>query len=185
MYKYIYILLNKYVWFSATWPPLWSSRQSFWLQIQRSRVRFPALPDFLRSSGSGTRGPLSLVSTIEELLGRNISGFGLENREYGRGDPLRWPRDTLYPQKLELTLPTSCGRSAGVFRLLTEATEFVFCYIGTLYGDSVRGEALIVSRITSFQKENAFDSNSFRTLNIFHGPSVEIHCCVQCLNRPY
>ena len=28
------------------WPPLWSSGQSFWLQIQRSRVRFPALPDF-------------------------------------------------------------------------------------------------------------------------------------------
>ena len=25
---------------------LWSSAQSFWLQIQRSRVRFPALPDF-------------------------------------------------------------------------------------------------------------------------------------------
>ena len=29
-----------------TGPPLWSSGQSFWLQIQRSRVRFPALPDF-------------------------------------------------------------------------------------------------------------------------------------------
>jgi hypothetical protein len=43
------------------------------------------------------RGPLSLVSTIEELLGRNSSGSGLENREYGRGDPLRSPRDTLYP----------------------------------------------------------------------------------------
>ena len=28
--------------------------RSFWLQIQRSRVRFPALPDFLSSSGSGT-----------------------------------------------------------------------------------------------------------------------------------
>jgi hypothetical protein len=28
--------------------------QSFWLQIQRSRVRFPALPDILRSRGSGT-----------------------------------------------------------------------------------------------------------------------------------
>jgi len=27
-------------------PPLWSSGQSFWLQIQRYRVRFPALPDF-------------------------------------------------------------------------------------------------------------------------------------------
>ena len=35
-------------------PPLWSSGQSFWLQIQRSRARFPALPDFLSSSGSGT-----------------------------------------------------------------------------------------------------------------------------------
>ena len=31
-----------------------SSGQSFWLQIQRSRVRSPALPDFLSSSGSGT-----------------------------------------------------------------------------------------------------------------------------------
>ena len=37
-------------------PPLWSSGQSFWLQIERSRVRFKALPDFLSSSGSGT-GP--------------------------------------------------------------------------------------------------------------------------------
>jgi hypothetical protein len=34
-------------------PPLWSSGQSSWLQIQRSLVRFPAQPDFLRSSGSG------------------------------------------------------------------------------------------------------------------------------------
>ena len=35
-------------------PHLWSSGQSFWLQIQRARVRFPPLPDFLSSSGSGT-----------------------------------------------------------------------------------------------------------------------------------
>ena len=35
--------LSKYV---VARPPLWSSGQSFWLQIQRSRVRFPALPDF-------------------------------------------------------------------------------------------------------------------------------------------
>jgi hypothetical protein len=33
---------------------LWSSGQSSWLQIQRSRVRFSALPHFLRSSGSET-----------------------------------------------------------------------------------------------------------------------------------
>jgi hypothetical protein len=29
----------------------------------------------------------------------------------GRRDPLRWPRDTLYPQKLALTSPTSGGRA--------------------------------------------------------------------------
>jgi hypothetical protein len=32
------------------------------------------------------RGPLSLVSTTEELLGSNSSGSGLESREYGRRD---------------------------------------------------------------------------------------------------
>jgi hypothetical protein len=41
---------------------LWSSGQSVWLQMQRSRVRFPAVPHFL------DRGPLSLVRTIEKLL---------------------------------------------------------------------------------------------------------------------
>jgi hypothetical protein len=46
------------------------------------------------------RGSLSLVSTTEELLGRNSSGSGLESREYGRRDSSRWPRGTLYPQKL-------------------------------------------------------------------------------------
>jgi hypothetical protein len=35
-------------------PPLWSSVQRSWLQIQRSRIQFSALLDFLRSSGSWT-----------------------------------------------------------------------------------------------------------------------------------
>jgi hypothetical protein len=47
--------VRSWVWNEAALgPPLWSSGQSSWLQIQRSRVRFTALPDFLRSSGSGT-----------------------------------------------------------------------------------------------------------------------------------
>jgi hypothetical protein len=33
------------------------------------------------------RGPLRLVSTIEELLGRKSSGSGLESQEYGQRDP--------------------------------------------------------------------------------------------------
>jgi hypothetical protein len=35
------------------------------------------------------RGPLSLVSTIEEQLEIKSSGSGLENRDYGRRDPSR------------------------------------------------------------------------------------------------
>jgi hypothetical protein len=84
---------------------------------------FEALPNFLRSSGSGT-GPLSLLSTIDELLGRNSSCFSLESREYRRGDPSRWPLDTRYPQNLALTSPTSGGRSVGIVRSRAEATEF-------------------------------------------------------------
>jgi hypothetical protein len=66
------------------------------------------------------RGPLSLVRTTEELLEWKSSGSRQENRINGRGDPLRWPRDTLYPQKLALTSPTSGGRSVGIVRLRTK-----------------------------------------------------------------
>jgi hypothetical protein len=83
--------------------------------------------------GSRERGPLSLVSITEELLGRNSSGSGLEYREYGLGDPLRWPRDTLYPQKLALTSPTSGGRSVGIVRFRTKAMELVSVVPGRQY----------------------------------------------------
>jgi hypothetical protein len=70
------------------------------------------------------RGPLSLMSTIEELLERKSSGYGIEIRDYGRRDPLRWSRGTLYPQTLALTSPTNGGLSVGIVRLRTQATEF-------------------------------------------------------------
>jgi hypothetical protein len=50
--SFIYCKFTLYVYVLG--PPLWSSGQSSWLLTQRSRVRFSALPDFLRSSGSGT-----------------------------------------------------------------------------------------------------------------------------------
>jgi hypothetical protein len=65
------------------------------------------------------------MSTSGELHGRKSSGSGLENLDYGRSDPSRWQRSTLYPQKLALTLPTRGGRSVGIVRSRTEATEFV------------------------------------------------------------
>jgi hypothetical protein len=85
------------------------------------------------------RGPHSLVSTIEELLGRNNNDSGLENRDYGRGNPLRWPRDTIYPQKSALTSPKRGGRSVGTICLRTKATEFVLfvCSKGTIASEIV------------------------------------------------
>jgi hypothetical protein len=47
-----------------------------------ARVPFPALPE--KKIVGLERGPLSLVSTTEELLD---SGSCLEKREYGRRDP--------------------------------------------------------------------------------------------------
>jgi hypothetical protein len=47
---------------------------------------------------------------------------GLENRKYGHGDPLRWPRDNLFPQKWA----TNGGRSVGIVRLRNKTTEFSF-----------------------------------------------------------
>jgi hypothetical protein len=101
-------------------PPLWSSGQSSWLEIRKSRVRFPGTTK--KKVVGLERGPLSLVSTTEELLGRNSSGCGLESREYGRRNSSRWPCGTL----LALTSLTSGGRSVGIVRLQTEATEFAF-----------------------------------------------------------
>jgi hypothetical protein len=54
------------------------------------------------------------------------SGSCLENREYGHRDPSRWPRGTVYPQKLAITSPTSGGRSVGIVRSRTQTMEFSF-----------------------------------------------------------
>jgi hypothetical protein len=91
-------------------PPLWSNGQSSWLQIQRSEFDSRRYQIFWEAVGLEL-GPFSIVSTIEELLGRKSSGFVLEIREYVRGNPSRWPRDTLYPQNLALTSLTNGGRS--------------------------------------------------------------------------
>jgi hypothetical protein len=106
-------------------PPLWYCGQSSCLQIQKSGF------DFRRYQISWgvvdlERGPLSLVSTNEELLGRKSSGFGLESREYGRRDPSRWPHGALYPQKLALTSPPSGSRSMVKLRSRTQAREFFY-----------------------------------------------------------
>jgi hypothetical protein len=64
----------------------WSSGRSSWLQIQRSGFNSRRYQIFRE-----------VVGTIEELLEKKKgSGFGLEYREYGSRDPLRWTRGTVY-----------------------------------------------------------------------------------------
>jgi hypothetical protein len=91
------------------------------------RVRFPVLPDFLNSESG--RGPLSLVSIIEELLERKSSVSGLESREYGSTKSSRWQRGNLYLHKLALTSTTSGGRSVGIVRSLAQCTELILFFI--------------------------------------------------------
>jgi hypothetical protein len=107
-------------------PPLWSSGQSSWLQIQRSGFYSWRHQIFWEVVGL-ERGPLSLASKTEELVGRKSSDSGLESREYGRRDPSRWPRGTLYPLKLALTSPTSGVHPVSIVRSRTQATEFMKC----------------------------------------------------------
>jgi hypothetical protein len=59
-------------------------------------------------------GPFSLISAIEELLGRKNSGSILGIREYGSRDLSRSPCGTICPQKLALTSLTSYRRSVGI-----------------------------------------------------------------------
>jgi hypothetical protein len=126
------------------WPPLWSSGQSSWLQIQTSGFDSQRYQIFWKVVGL-ERGPLSLI-TVEKLLQRQSSGFGLESREYGCRDLWRWTCGTLYLQKLALTSSTRGGRSVGMVRSWIQATEFVFfvdiyihnvAHLNTIKGQSI------------------------------------------------
>jgi hypothetical protein len=94
-------------------PPLWSSGQSSWLQIQMSGSDSRRYQIFWVVVGL-ERGPLGLSR-----------GSGIEIREYGLRDPSRWPRGTLSAKRLALTSPTSVCRSVGIVRSRTKAAGFV------------------------------------------------------------
>jgi hypothetical protein len=100
--------------------PLWSSCQSSWLQIQRSGLDSRRYQIFWVVGLK--RCPLSLVSTIEELLERKNNGSGPESREYSRRSPLRWPCDTPLSAKVGTNFIDKGGRSVGIVRSRTQAT---------------------------------------------------------------
>jgi hypothetical protein len=84
----------------------------------------------------------------EELLERKVAAPVLKTEINGRGNWLRWPRDTLYPLKLTLTSPTSGGRSVGIVRWRTTAREFICCSYKSqrseTFPNSPRGACTIV-----------------------------------------
>jgi len=57
---------------------------------------------------------------------KKVAAPGLENRLTAVGTRCADHVTSLYPQKLALTLPTGGGRSVGIVRVRTKATEFSY-----------------------------------------------------------
>jgi hypothetical protein len=138
-------------------PPPCCSGQSSWLQIQRSCFHSRRYQIFRWVVGL-ERGPLSLVSTVEELLGRKSSGSGLETREYGRRDPLCWLCDSPLPEKVETNF-VGKRRWLGRYRSLADSghgvlllwdphEQFTFCPSNTAFSQAVVSTGVQVGRGT-------------------------------------
>jgi hypothetical protein len=71
---------------------------------------------------------------LRSYLNEKVAAPVYKTEINGGGNSLRWPRNTLYPQKLALTSRTSGGLSFGIVRLRIKATEFIYYFfIFTLY----------------------------------------------------
>jgi hypothetical protein len=88
------IFLGKVIWLSTDYTLHFDHLCGLVVRAPGYRSRGPdSISGTTRFSVWWVWGPLSLLSTTEELLGRKSSGC-LENRDYGLGDPPRSLRDT-------------------------------------------------------------------------------------------
>jgi hypothetical protein len=108
--------------------------------------------------------PVLLGSLSYSFVAYYSAGTGQENRDYSRGDTLRWPRDTVYQLKLALISPAGCGRLVGIVRLRTKTTEFSSVYYSA-------GEAVICIRVVC-RTHSAL-------LFLFHLPSFMQGCAIK------
>jgi hypothetical protein len=101
------------------WLPLWSSGQSSCLQIQRSGIDSRRCQISWEVVGL-ERGPLSLVSTNEELhLKEKVAASAQKADTTAVGIRRVDYEKHFYTQKFALTSPTSGGRSVGIVRSRT------------------------------------------------------------------
>jgi hypothetical protein len=78
---------------------LWSGGLSYWLQIQRTHVRFPVQPDILRRMDLERR-TLSIVRIFEEILAWKAAAPVYKTEINDHENPLRRPRGTRLPAKV-------------------------------------------------------------------------------------
>jgi hypothetical protein len=117
-------------------PPLCSS-----IRVSGYRSRGPGF-DSRALQGKNVvgleRGPFSLVTTTEEVLGRDSSGSGLDSREYCHRDSSRWPRGTLCPQKVGTNFADK-RRSLGRYSSFADWGHWVlYIYIYNSYSGGTR-----------------------------------------------
>jgi hypothetical protein len=154
--------MRTYLSTGTTWPPLWSNGLSSWLKIQRSGLDSRRYQSFWEVVGL-ERGPLSLVSTVEELVERKSIGSGLENQDYGRRGSATLT--TRHPSIHRSWHQVCGGRSVGIVRSRTKATEFLL------------KQLCLLPYFSSCFFTGGFVTMDFSSTRASHGPKPVVRPC--------
>jgi hypothetical protein len=109
------------------------------------------------------QGPLSLTSITEDLLESKSSGSESRKPRLMVMVICCADHDTLYPQKLALTSPTSGGRSASIVCLGTKAMEFSFFYLTWTIMDTLHKDLLVFHEYLEHHLWDIYGSGKWNT----------------------
>jgi hypothetical protein len=105
---------------------LWSNGQSFWLQIHMSGFDSRHYQIFWEAVGL-ERGPLSLMSTIEELLERKVAAPVQKTEIRAVGNPPCWLRDIPLSAKVDTIF---AGKRRSIYRYSSLANHIALYLVG-------------------------------------------------------